>query len=172
MPLFWPALGSVPVLVISLFGGLMVFPADHLQINLGLRHLHAQVFHGGRNDLRDRQVAKPLVIGRDDVPGRFFLAGLGKYVLERFGVVIPQLTFLVVALADLPVSRGIIKPLLEAFKLLFLADMQKELDDVGVVLPAQQLLKIVDQLIPFRPDLPWAPACAPAPPARLRNAND
>src|SRR5262249_6311546 len=59
-----------------------------------------------------------------------------------------------IGFADLPVPRRVVKALLETFQSLFLTDMKKELDDGRIVLLPQKLLKIVNQFVPFRPDLP------------------
>ena len=64
-----------------------------------------------------------------------FRARLRERVFERFGVVIPELAFLVVVVADFPIASWIVETLFETLQLLFLADVQEELDDVGVVLP-------------------------------------
>ena len=70
-------------------GCLMVFLADGLQIDLRLGHPHAQVFHGGGDDLGHNQVAEPFVVGGDDVPRRIFGAGLGENVLKSLRVIVP-----------------------------------------------------------------------------------
>src|SRR5271157_4290999 len=59
---------------VPLFGGLMIFLANHLEINLWFGHLHSQVFHGRSDDLRHRQIAEPFVVRGNDVPRSIFLA--------------------------------------------------------------------------------------------------
>ena len=125
----------------------MALLAYRVQIDLRVGHLHPQVLQGGGHDLRIGQVAEPLVVRRNDVPGRVLGTGSGKHVLEGLRVGVPVLSLLVVVLADLPVPGGVVEPPLETFQLLFSADMQKESDDLRIALVPQQLLKIVDELI-------------------------
>ena len=47
---------------------LMIFAANFRQIHGRLWHLHIHFFHCAGNDLRNRQIAKPLVVCRDDEP--------------------------------------------------------------------------------------------------------
>src|SRR5262249_37067524 len=96
-------------------------------IHLRRRELQPHLLQRVRDDLRDGEIAKPLVVGRDDVPGRVLRARLLHGVLERLDVGGPELALGVVGLADLPVAPGVLEPLVEAGELLLRADMEVEL---------------------------------------------
>src|ERR1700719_787147 len=67
-------------------------------------------------------------------------------------IVTPELAFPVVTLTNLPLLSRIIEPLLETAKLLILADMKKELENMRTVI-GQLFLKGVDMVVSSRPHL-------------------
>ena len=91
----------------------MVFAPDVFDVDPRGRQFQPHVAHGVRDDLRDSEVPKPLVVRRDDVPRRVARAGLLQGVLERGDVLRPELALGVVGLADLPVPRRIVQPFFE-----------------------------------------------------------
>jgi len=114
------------------------------------RQLQAHLVHGIGNDLRYRKVAEPLVVRRNDIPGRSLRAGQGHGVLIRIHVLRPQLALGIVAVTDLPIPRRIVESLGEAGQLLLRADVEVELQDARAVCH-QHLLEVVDQVVAFRP---------------------
>jgi hypothetical protein len=108
--------------------------AISFEIDPRRRQLESHVFHGLGDDLRNGQVAEPLVVGGNDVPGRVLAAGLAQRLFVGFDVVGPELALGVVAFADFPVARRVVEPLLEALELLLGADVQEELEDARAVL--------------------------------------
>src|SRR5580698_1089418 len=131
---------------------LMVLPADEFKVDLGLGCLDVHLLEGGGDDLRDGEIAKPLVIGGDDVPGSVVGAGLAKDGFIGANVVVPEFALAVVVFADLPVAGGIVEAFFEALELLFWADVEKEFEDARVVLMPQQLFEFVDGAVALRPD--------------------
>ena len=83
--------------------------------------------------------------------GACWRAAAGQGLLVGRHVVVPELSLLVVGLADLPLLGRIVEPLLEASQLLFLGDVEVELENVRVVLD-ELLLERVDLVVPARPD--------------------
>src|SRR5437016_10327314 len=69
----------------------VVLAADRGDIHLRRRELQTHLLQRVRYDLRDGEIAKPLVVGRDDVPWRVLRARLLHGVLERLNVVGPEL---------------------------------------------------------------------------------
>src|SRR5579875_220071 len=76
--------------------------------------------------------------------------GCAQGILVSFYIVIPKLMFGIIGFADLPVTRGIIEPLLEARKLFLLADVEEELQNGGSTL-GERGFEAADQLITSHP---------------------
>src|ERR1700730_16235732 len=67
-----------------------VIPArDVCQIDRGLGEGHVELLEALHDDARDREVARPFVVSRDDEPGSVFRAGRFHRVLEGGDVVVP-----------------------------------------------------------------------------------
>ncbi len=90
------------------------------------------------------------MVGRNHIPRGVLRARPFHSVLERLDVVRPQLALRVVGLADFPVPRRVIEPLLEALELLLGADVEIELENARAVLD-EHFLEVVDQLVAVRP---------------------
>ena len=133
----------------------MVKPANLGEVDGRLRGLEAHVLHGVGDDLRHREIAEPLLIGRDDVPGGVLLRAVRQRVLESLDVIVPAIALAVIGRADLPLPRGIVEALLEPRELLLLRDVEEELEDRRLVLDMQQLLEAVDQVVTSPPDRLW-----------------
>ena len=86
------------------------------------------------------------------IPGCVLGAAARERLLVRGDVVVPVLALRVVGLADLPLLGRVFEALPEARELLFLRDVQEELEDARVVL-GEALLESVDALVAARPDL-------------------
>src|SRR5215471_18434971 len=70
-PLFSAALGrSLPAPLRR--GILVIEPPNFFEIDRRLRQLQLHIIKGVGDDLRDGEIAKPLVIGRNDKPRRVF----------------------------------------------------------------------------------------------------
>jgi hypothetical protein len=128
----------------------VILAADVIEVDRRRGRFHAHVLHGGADDLRDREVAEPLVVRRDHVPRGALGRAFGQHVFVCRHVVVPEGPFLVVRIADLPLPRRVVEPLLEALELLVFRDVEEELHDRRVVLD-QELLEVVDQCISSRP---------------------
>src|ERR1019366_7376197 len=87
-----------------------------------------------------------------DEPGGFPSTTARQDVLVGRRVLVPELSLLVVGLADLPLLGRIVEPFLEATQLLLFRDVQVELEDVGVILD-EFLLERVDLICTFRENL-------------------
>ena len=130
----------------------VVEPPDLVEIDGRLRQLQFHVFHRVGDDLRDREIAEPFVVRRNDVPRRVLLRAVRERILESVDVVVPVVALAVVRRADLPLPSGIVEPLLEAGKLLVLRDVEKEFQDRRVVGVVEKLLPLVDEVVARLPD--------------------
>ena len=83
-----------------------------------------------------------MVRGNDE-PGGMFGAALAQRGFERCGIGVPEWTFRVVPVADLPVTGGVVDARLEAFQLFFGVDVQIELEGMSAVV-VEQFLEFVD----------------------------
>ena len=92
----------------------MVLLADEFEIDLRLGRRDVHVLKGGGDDLRDGEIAKPLVISGDNVPGSVVGAGLVEDGFVGANVVVPEFALAVIVFADLPVARRIVKATLES----------------------------------------------------------
>ena len=80
-------------------------------------------------DRRHGQVAEPVAVRRDDVPGRRRGRGPAEHVVERRLVVVPALALVEIADRELPALGRVVVAGLEALALLVAVDRQEELDD-------------------------------------------
>ena len=78
-----------------------------------------------------------------------------EHILKGFDVIVPEFPLLIVRFADLPASRWVLQPTLEPRELLFLRDMQKKLENSGVVLYQQKSFKVVYQIVAHEPFIGW-----------------
>ena len=133
----------------------MLFLVDHLgvilapdfrEIDRRLGIAEAEVVHRAGHDLRHCQVPEPLVVRRNDVPGRMLGAGRRHGVLEGRDVVVPQRALGIVRLADLPVACRILEAFGETGELRVAIDVQVKLEDRGLVL-GQQRFEFVDPAV-------------------------
>ena len=74
----------------------------------------------------NNQVPVPFTVCTDDVPGRLGCVALVLCIGVGPLVVIPQLAFCHISLAELPLFIGIVQSGLKALTLFFLADVKKE----------------------------------------------
>src|SRR6266436_4080483 len=114
-------------------GRSMIHLPDRGDVDRRFRHLHPDILERRADDLRDREIAEPFVIRRNDIPGRVLGGELPQYVLIGGYIVIPEVALLVVCIADLPSPCRIVETLLETLQLLFLGDVEEEFDDPGIV---------------------------------------
>ena len=98
----------------------MIFTPNLRQVHGWLGKLHIHIFHVTNNDLRNSQITKPLMVGRNDKPGSMLGARLVQHVLERLRVINPVVAFLIVRFTDLPLTSRVIQSLLKSGKLLLL----------------------------------------------------
>src|ERR1035441_9929100 len=66
-------------------------------------------FHRVSQNLRDRQIPKPFVIRRNQIPGRAFCAALSQHVFKRGSVLVPVLAFFQIRRRKLPVLAFVIQ---------------------------------------------------------------
>ena len=98
------------------------------------------------DDLRNGQIAKPLFVRGDHVPGRLFGRAAVECILVGHCVIVPSVAFGVIAGADFPLPCRIIEPRLKPGELLIFRNRQKELEHHRVVLLCEQTLPIVDEV--------------------------
>ena len=70
--------------------GCVILAANVLQIHLGLGTRHVQTFQVFHHDPRHGEVPEPLVVGRDDEPGRMFRATPGQGILISRHIIVPE----------------------------------------------------------------------------------
>src|ERR1700733_15873158 len=95
------------------------------------------------DDLRHRDVAIPLVIRRNDEPGRVLLAGRGDRIFVILLIFAPVDALVEVALADLVVLLLVVAARLQPRGLFLVAYVEKELQD-GDAVTVQHLFKLID----------------------------
>lgn len=81
------ALSRAVLLILKLRG--MVFAANVREVHARRRHLQAHSIHGVGDDLRHREIAEPLVVRGDDVPGRMLCARQRHGILVRTQILRP-----------------------------------------------------------------------------------
>ena len=92
----------------------MIFAANFGEVHSWFRYLDVHVFDPPHDDLRNNQITKPLMVGRNDEPRRVISACLVKHIFKGPGVIAPIVAFLVICVADLPLTIGIIQSLFES----------------------------------------------------------
>src|SRR5438046_10608375 len=112
---------------------LMIFTANFCKVHSWFGQLHVHIFHLPDNDLRNNQIAKPLVIRWNDKPGSMLGARFVKHVLEGLDVVPPIFAFFVIRVTDLPLTIRFIQSLLEPGELFLLRNMQEKFENRCVV---------------------------------------
>src|SRR6185436_19885059 len=80
-----------------------------------------------------------LVVGEDDVPRRMLAVGVLEHKVTRLGVVVPALVGFDVHRALLPLPHRIIDTRMEPALLLFLPDLEPDLDQPGAALDQKTL---------------------------------
>src|SRR4051812_10029238 len=78
---------------------------------------------------RDGDAREPLVVGRDDVPGRMLRRRVADHVLVRVHVALPVTALPRVGRRELPVLLGIVDPIEEPTLLLLARHVEEELPD-------------------------------------------
>src|SRR5690606_34933095 len=96
---------------------------DSVQPGLRVREPRIQSLERFAQKPTDRQVAIPLAVRRDDMPGGGPGIAQAQRVLVRRLVRVPQLALGDVLLVELPVLRRVVKPGLEPGALFVLADV-------------------------------------------------
>src|SRR5437867_2481039 len=109
----------------------------------GRRVAAAQTLERVDQHRRDRQIAVPLVVGGDHVPGRVWRAAAREELLVGGDVAIPERPLLEIALRELPVLGPVGQALAEPPALRALADVGEEFREDRVVL-GQDALEVVD----------------------------
>src|SRR5690606_41256693 len=100
--------------------------------------------------LAEHQLPVPRAIPGNHVPGGVFRRGLGDHRCVGCLEVVPLLPGVEIPEVEFPVLFRIVEAGLEALGLLFLRDVDEELDYVGALLE-QQTLEVADVLIPTSP---------------------
>ncbi len=126
--------------------------ADALQRRVGRRQLRVELRQRVDEQLGHGQVPDPVVVGRNDVPGRPGGRGLGDRLLVGGQVVVPAGPIVEIARTELPRLLRILEPLLQPLPLLVPGDVQEHLDDAGALV-GEQALELPDVLRPVLPDL-------------------
>ena len=90
-------------------------------------------------DLGDGEVARPVVVGRDDMPGRRVGRGLLDRLLPGRCVLVPAAAIVQVAGPELPALLRVVEALLEPLALLVAGDVEKHLHDRRALVRQQPL---------------------------------
>ena len=101
----------------------VILAPDFSEIDGGFRVGHVKIVDCIGDDLRQRQIAEPFMVSRNDEPGRATRARGVQSILERHNVIVTERTFGVIGPANFPVAIRIVEALLEARDLLLIADM-------------------------------------------------
>src|SRR6266446_478597 len=109
----------------------------------------------GRNECAcHEQIAIPLLVSRNDIPGRFIGTALGERLLIGLLILVPVFALSPISSSDFPCIRLILLLGQKASFLLIVAHMQIELQNNHVIL-SQQALKVVNGGIAATPNLLW-----------------
>src|SRR4029079_17821887 len=114
-------------------GCLMIFTPNRREIHSWFWQLHVHLFHLPDDDLRNSQIAKPLMIRWNDKPGSMLGARFVEHGLERLDVITPIFAFFVIRVTDLPLAIRVIQSLLEPGQLFLFRNMQEKLENRCVV---------------------------------------
>ncbi len=128
----------------------VILAASAREVHRGPREPQVQPLHVFDDDPRDREVPKPFVVGGDDEPRSVRRAAPREGVFVRLSVVAPELSLLIVRLTDLPSLGRIVEARPEAPQLLFLGDVQVELQNVRPR-SGEFLFESVDLVLTARP---------------------
>ncbi len=96
--------------------------------------------------MRHGKIPEPLLIRGNDEPGRVGGAATRERIFVGRGVIVPIFSFLEIRLGNLPVFVAIVDALEEPLLLFVLTDVQKEFQNLDVVL-MQHGLELVDLLV-------------------------
>src|SRR6266496_2739647 len=112
---------------------LMIFTTNFGQVHSWFGQLHVHLFHLPDDDLRNSQIAKPLMIRWNDKPGSTLGASLVEHVFEGPDVITPIFAFLIIRVTDFPLTSRVIQSLLEPSKLFLFRNVQEEFENCCVV---------------------------------------
>jgi hypothetical protein len=102
-----------------------------LSTHFGIRHF--QSVEGVENDLRNDQPGVLLVVGGNDIPGRFASGCNTEAFLKSRHIAFPELSLLNVGEAEFPILVRLIDALKKAFSLLVFRQVEIEFDNPGAV---------------------------------------
>ena len=111
----------------------MIFTTNLCEIHSWFGQLHVHLFHLPDDDLRNSQIAKPLMIRGDYKPGGIPGARLSSTCLESLYVITPVFAFFVIRVADLPLAIRVIQSLLKPGQLFLFRNMQEKFENRCVV---------------------------------------
>src|SRR5215469_12386987 len=100
------------------------------------------------------QIAIPLLVSRNDIPGRFIGTAPGERLLVCLLILVPVFALSPISSSEFPCVRLILLLGQEAFFLLGVAHMQVELQNNHVML-GQQALKVVNGCVVTTPGFLW-----------------
>ena len=126
---------------------------DALEALFGAGVARVEVIEHLAQDVGDREVAEPLPVGGDEVPGSPVGGCPTQDLLEGRDVGRPQVALSQVTLRELPALVGLVEPRLEPLALLVAVDVQEELDDGGALVD-EHPLPLVDVSIASAPGRP------------------
>src|SRR5712692_11988602 len=98
---------ALPLALLLLALRRMVAQADHLEIDRGLGNPQVHLLERIDENARYREIAEPLLVRRDDVPGGVLRRGRAYRVLERLDIGRPVFARGIVRHADLPIPMQI-----------------------------------------------------------------
>jgi len=124
---------------------------DLAGIHGGFGVFELEVLHDVDQDAGDGDVPKVFVVGRNDEPRGVFAAGGGEKELVGLGVLIPELALLEVGLGEFPTLVRVVDAGLEAAGLLFMGDVEEELEDEDIVVGEHglELENVFEVLVDF-----------------------
>src|SRR5260370_32148659 len=109
----------------------------------------------GRNECAcHEQIAIPLLVSRNEIPGRFICTALGEGLLVGLLILVPVFTLSPISSSDFPCIRLILLLGQYASFLLIVVHMQVELQNKHVIL-SQQALKVVNGGVVATPGCLW-----------------
>src|SRR3989441_12683416 len=85
---------------------------DSAEVDRRLGKMHVEGFECLDQDLRHGEVAKPLLIGRNDVPRRFLCIASRDGVVVRALVVLPSFSLFEIGQRHFPLARRVLQPAL------------------------------------------------------------
>src|SRR6266404_4019624 len=104
-----------------------------MPVTTHFRVRHFQRVERIENDLRNDQPGVLLVIGGDDIPGRFASACRTEALLKSRHIALPELSLLNIGKAEFPIFVRLIDALKKAFSLLVFRQVEIEFDNPGAV---------------------------------------